>query len=77
MIFCGMMAENPIQTTVLRALTGLFSGYVLGVLTGWVGMSVVRENAGAVDGDAPATSEEVEPSRTRSEQPRTRAASQT
>ncbi len=70
MIVCGMMAGNPPPKTILRALVGLFVGYLLGLLSGWLGMFVVQENIPAPDGgpdsptdqnDQPAPSTEQPP----------------
>ncbi len=50
MIVCGMLAGNPPPQTILRALLGLFVGYLLGSFSGWLGMFVVQENMPAPDG---------------------------
>lgn len=49
MIVCGMLADNSVQRIVLRAVAGLFGGYVLGTVSGWIGMIVIRENLPAMD----------------------------
>lgn len=46
MILCGMMAGNSVQTTMLRALAGLFGGYLIGSTLGMIGAFVARENTG-------------------------------
>ena len=65
MIVCGILTGNPVQDIIIRALVGLLGGFVLGWLSGWIGIFVVRENAGASPGgdakspkeaDAPAES---------------------
>ncbi|MBN2563501.1 MAG: hypothetical protein JXQ75_21490 [Phycisphaerae bacterium] len=45
MIVCGMLAGNPIQNIITRALLGLIGGFTLGSLVGWIGLFVVKENA--------------------------------
>jgi hypothetical protein len=58
MIVCGLLADNSVQRIVLRAVAGLFGGYVLGAVSGWIGMIVIRENLPATD---PATVAATEP----------------
>lgn len=43
MIVCGMCAGNRAETIILRALGGLFGGYCLGTLVGWIGTTVLRD----------------------------------
>ncbi|MFQ5411624.1 MAG: hypothetical protein ACE5EC_04980 [Phycisphaerae bacterium] len=65
MIFCGLYAGNRIETIVLRAVGGLIGGYVLGVLVGWIGTMVVRDNVD-VDVDDDNTPEDEVPVETAS-----------
>lgn len=44
-ILCGMLAGNSVAHIMLRALLGLFGGYLLGSLSGWIGTFVVRDDA--------------------------------
>lgn len=44
MLLCGLLAGNPVQVIVLRAVGGLFGGLVLGTLAGWVGTLIVQDN---------------------------------
>jgi hypothetical protein len=65
MILFGMLAGNPVQTIVLRALLGLLGGFILGVLAGWVGMQVIKDNLPGMDSDkveALSEGSETEPS---------------
>ncbi|HVP09737.1 MAG TPA: hypothetical protein VMV94_00960 [Phycisphaerae bacterium] len=59
MILCGMFAGNSVQKIVLRALAGLAGGFVVGSVAGWIGMSVVRENAAAPGSDRTKTPEKA------------------
>ncbi len=43
MIVCGMLAGNSVEGIVLRAVFGLFGGFVMGLVVGWVGLLVVAE----------------------------------
>lgn len=52
MIVCGMVAGNSVSSIIARALVGLLGGFVLGSLSGWIGVHVVCENAGAQADDA-------------------------
>jgi hypothetical protein len=54
MTVCGMLAGNPVSSIITRALLGLFGGFLLGSLAGWIGLHIVRENPGVVpDGPLP------------------------
>jgi len=44
MILCGLLAANPAEIIVLRALGGLFTGFLLGLLVGWIGTLLMQEN---------------------------------
>ena len=44
MIFCGILAGNPAEVIVLRAVGGLFGGLFLGMLAGCIGVLIVRDN---------------------------------
>jgi len=44
MVLRGLLAGNPIEVVISRALVGLFGGLALGALLGWVGMIVVSDN---------------------------------
>lgn len=59
MILCGLMAGNPVEVIILRAVGGLFGGLVLGSLAGWLGMLIVKENVD-VAADVPEAEEIVE-----------------
>lgn len=59
MIVCGLMAGNPVEVIILRAVGGLFGGLVLGSLAGWLGMLIVQENVD-VAADVPEAEEIVE-----------------
>lgn len=59
MIICGLMAGNPVEVIILRAVGGLFGGLMLGSLAGWIGTLIVRENV-EVATDSPEAQEIVE-----------------
>ncbi len=61
MIVCGMLADNSVQRIVLRAVAGLLGGYVLGTVSGWIGMIVIRENLPAMDPAPDAATEPPQP----------------
>ena len=44
MIVRGMLAGNPPDLILQRALTGLLAGLVLGAVLGWIGKVVMMEN---------------------------------
>jgi len=44
MIICGLVAGNPVDVIILRAVGGLFGGLMLGTLAGWLATLIVREN---------------------------------
>lgn len=44
MVLRGLLAGNPIEVVMSRALVGLFGGVALGALLGWAGMIVVADN---------------------------------
>lgn len=56
MIICGLVAGNPVEVIILRAVGGLFGGLMLGTLAGWLGTLVVQENVD-VSTDSPAAEE--------------------
>ncbi len=56
MIICGLMANNPVEVIILRAVGGLFGGLLLGTLAGWLGTLVVQENVN-VEADSPVAEE--------------------
>ncbi len=51
MVVCGMMAGNPVETIVVRAIGGLLGGLMLGTVAGWIGTVVVQDVAEASEGD--------------------------
>ena len=59
MIVCGMFAGNPPEKIVLRAVVGLFAGFVLGVVAGWIGLCIVKDNAVDDQSDTPETPPEA------------------
>jgi predicted lipid-binding transport protein (Tim44 family) len=42
-IIVGLVAGNPFETIILRALGGLLAGMVLGLAVGWLAQRVVEE----------------------------------
>ncbi len=44
MILRGLAVGNSVQVIILRAVTGLFAGLVLGSVVGWVGMILIRDH---------------------------------
>lgn len=56
MIICGLVAGNPVEVIILRAVGGLFGGLMLGMLAGWLGTLVVQENVDAA-ADSPTADE--------------------
>jgi hypothetical protein len=44
MIVCGLLAGNSAENILSRAIVGLFAGLILGALSGWVGLYIVRDN---------------------------------
>jgi MFS family permease len=44
MILRGLAVGNSAQVIILRAVTGLFAGLVLGSVVGWVGMILIRDH---------------------------------
>ena len=54
MIITGLLARNPIETIVLRAVGGLFGGLFLGMFAGWIGCFVVRDNIAEAEEDSSA-----------------------
>jgi uncharacterized membrane protein len=44
MIVCGLMAGNSAENILSRAIVGLFAGVILGALSGWIGLNIVRDN---------------------------------
>ena len=58
MILAGINAGNSPRLIIIRAVSGLFAGYVLGGVVGWVGMILVRDNLPApVSEDEPQAAE--------------------
>ncbi|MBI5763882.1 MAG: hypothetical protein HZA51_10200 [Planctomycetes bacterium] len=43
MILRGLAVGNTPQVIILRAVTGLFAGLVLGCVVGWLGMILIRD----------------------------------
>ncbi|MFW6155212.1 MAG: hypothetical protein ACOC95_08350 [Planctomycetota bacterium] len=43
-ILVGLVVDNPLETTLLRALGGLAGGMVLGSAVGWFAQRLVEEN---------------------------------
>ena len=44
MVLRGLLAGNPIEVVISRALVGMFAGVALGAVIGWVAMMVVADN---------------------------------
>jgi len=51
MLACGIIAGNPVETIVVRAVGGLFGGLMLGMAAGWIGTIVVADIAQTSGGD--------------------------
>lgn len=59
MIVCGMLAGNSVEGIVLRAVFGLFGGFVMGLVVGWVGVLVVAERPAEPKEPSPEVIEEA------------------
>ncbi|HWL92343.1 MAG TPA: hypothetical protein VNT79_02320 [Phycisphaerae bacterium] len=59
MILRGLMADNPVDVILLRALAGLFGSLFLGTAAGWIAERILNDqivtNSQNHDGAAPAT----------------------
>ncbi len=44
-IFQGLLANNPVDTTLIRAVEAMFAFCILGLFAGWVAQRVLDEHA--------------------------------
>lgn len=73
-ILYGLYAQVSVDRIVLRAVSGLFAGLVLGCFAGWVGQFIVNDKASKGGKTSSADAEPVlAPAETDAKMPRSRA----